>query len=113
MIKVTVDEAAAFDMLSILEIKGYKSDPSLQQYEKALDDLINQLGYFKVLDVIRSNEYKELVKANRQVFDYVDVMSSGDCICGLVVHEANMQRYALKKQLQAKFFNKELNEEKI
>lgn len=110
MIKVTLDEAAAFDMLSILDIKFIRTD---SQYIDMLNDLINSIGYQLVIDILGCSEYKALATANRKIFKYVDQLNAGKDMSALVVHQANMERYTAKKAIQTKFFSNELTEVKI
>lgn len=110
MINVQVDEAAAFDMLSILDNKFLRTDC---QYIDALNNLINTIGYQEVISILGSNEYKELAAANRKVFKYVDQLNAGKDMSALIVHQANMERYTAKKAIQAKFFSSELTEVKV
>lgn len=113
LIKVEVDEAAAFDMLSILEIKSKKTENSNLQFINALNSIVLQLGLHKTNTVLESDLYKELLKANKLVFNYVDLLNDGYYIPGLIVHLANMRRYSIKTKIQKMYFSSGLSEEKI
>lgn len=113
MIKVRVDEAAAFDMLSILQIKANKSEKSSDQFQEALNDLILEIGLNKVNQVLNSELYKDLVNANMIVFKYIDILNSNKDLSAIIVHLANTERYNIKRSIQEKFFNTNLAEEKL
>lgn len=105
MIRLLVDEAYAFDYLSILKVKHEKNENS--DSEKALIDcslnLCVELGVDVTLDVLGSNEYENLLEANRKTFDAVEKARYGK-ISAKKVDDCNMERYNAKKALQAKFF---------
>lgn len=114
MINVKVDEAAAFDMLSILEIKSKKSNLSSEQYVTALNNLVYEIGSNKFNKVKESDLYIQLLNANRKVFEYVDILNEGTYfLSASTVHSANMERYRIKNKLQKEFFSSDLTEEKL
>jgi hypothetical protein len=114
MINIMIDEAAAFDMLSILQLKTHKNDTSFNSYKMFLDDLYCELGQEVVSIILASVEYADLFKANQEVFSLIDevVNEPIETIKAKYVHNANMKRFYAKKALQEKFFNTELTEQK-
>lgn len=101
MITILVDEAYAFDYLSILVVK--KSD----LYNTIYEHLSSQIKSFDL--ILDSEEYKNMIKANQLVFDCVDRARYGS-ISAKELDDANMQRHYAKQQLQLKFFNNSLTE---
>lgn len=117
MIKISVDEAYAFDMLSILQIKAGKSDKDLYNYAGFLRDIYKELPKNVVNAVLASNEYTVMIEANQAVFDLVERVVTEqayavpeDWVAALTVHNANMKRFYAKKALQEKFFEENLTE---
>lgn len=112
MIKITVDEAYAFDYYSILEIKKEnKSDVSklVKIIEK---DLIDSIGYEKFTLIKNSYEYKNLYLSNKETFEAVD-KAKNDGVKASYVDKCNYQRMICKKELQKKFFSEDLTEQKV
>ena len=67
MIPFQTEEAACFDVLSILEIKLDKFPDSKvvrDNYYRTYDDLENLLGQQKFRDIISSFEYEDLKNVN-------------------------------------------------
>jgi hypothetical protein len=112
MLKIEVDEAYAFDMLAVLEIKCCRSGTDAMNFAQFLDVIEQQLGVEPTRRIIHSAEYNQLVNANRVVFDMIEQICAGQKLDALAVHEANMGRFVGKKALQAKFFGVELTERK-
>ncbi len=112
MIKISLDEASAFDMLSILNLK-LKSDEGLVNYNNMSKEIINSIGVTMYNDIRFSDEYTALYDANKKVFELVDQMNAGSDLSAIFVHKCNMQRYTAKKNLQHKFFSNSLTERKI
>lgn len=112
MIKITVDEAYAFDFYSILELKynnGYISQSSLDQTR---EDLYNGIGTELTHKILRSTEYENLKHANLLTFEAVDKAKT-DEVTASYVDKCNYERMLAKKNLQASFFRSELSETKI
>jgi hypothetical protein len=109
MIKISVDEAAAFDMLAIVALKK-NSDKA---FMKLLSEIVDGISINKCDSILKSTEYRNLVDANKKVFDLVDQMNSGNDLSAIDVHNHNMKRYIAKTELQKKFFNSELEERKV
>ena len=72
MISIEVDEAYAFDYLSILQVKKQKFYLSNDAWHKCYMHLQNQFDPEKWLLMINSDEYKNMIKANELTFDAVD-----------------------------------------
>jgi hypothetical protein len=119
MISIRVDEAYAFDMLAILQIKSTKSAQSLEDYEEFLEQINNDLGCWTANLVLQSEEYKTLLEANQKVFDLIERVVKeqefaipDDWVTAFTVHNANMERFYAKKALQKRFFKNNLTEHK-
>jgi len=111
MINLNVDEAYAFDYLSILEIKKEKSSDDKQWLDCWLY-LQNQFESEKWLSIINSEEYKNMIKANLLTFDAVDKAKNNE-VTAQHVDYCNYQRHAAKQNFQKKFFTSDLSELKI
>lgn len=113
MINLLVDEAYAFDYLSILEVKkNLIADIQKQQvFETCKIFLSNQLESFD--SIYSSKEYKELYNINKKTFDLVDLARNNGNVTAKQVDDANMERFYRKRDLQSKFFRSPLVESKI
>jgi len=112
MINLLVDEAYAFDYLSILEVKKQKSSNNNLTWLNCLSHLQNQFELEKWLSMIHSEEYKNMVKANLLTFEAVD-KAKNDEVTARYVDHCNYQRHIAKENFQKKFFNTNLSELKI
>ena len=112
MINILVDEAYAFDYLSILEVKKKKSDSSIEAWQKCYIHLQKQFDSEKWLSMIYSEEYKNMIKANELTFDAVDKAKNNE-VTAQHVDYCNYQRHAAKQNFQKKFFTSDLSELKI
>jgi hypothetical protein len=112
MIKLTVDEAYAFDYYSILELKFKNSFISEDILNITKNDLINDLGEILVNEILNSNEYKNLLESNQITFNAVD-KAKEDLVAASYVDKCNYNRMLSKKALQNKFFTTKLSETKI
>ena len=101
MVKISVDEAYAFDYYSILCIK-----------KEIKEDIINHIGAELFNKIINSNEYINLYVSNKKTFDAVDKAKNDDVLASYV-DKCNYLRMVNKKYLQTKFFLNELVESKI
>jgi hypothetical protein len=116
MLKISLDEAYVFDLLSIYQVKidkshGHKRD-ALKKSEKIItDEIISQIGNDLYNEIILSKEYDELKQSNRNVFDLVD--RANETELSKLTADANYDRYEKKMMLQSKFFQEKLNEVKI
>jgi hypothetical protein len=113
MVKISLDEAFVFDMLAIMDVKIQKMpvENTLHLRQKLFQELCEQIGHGLVLEVIESEEYLFLIETNSKTFDLVDKARNGN---GLAkeTDDANMLRHHYKKEIQKKFFNSILMEEK-
>jgi hypothetical protein len=112
MIKITVDEAYAFDYYSILHLKYNNGYLPLGTLETAKNDLIENLGVEIVETILSSPEYNDVYEANKLTFDAVD-KAKDDSVPASYVDKCNYKRMLAKKELQSKFFNTNLSEIKI
>jgi len=112
MIKITVDEAYAFDYYSILHLKYNNGYLPLETLQIAKNDLIENLGVEFVETILSSPKYKDVYEANKLTFDAVD-KAKDDSVPASYVDKCNYQRMLAKKELQLKFFNTNLSEIKI
>ena len=111
MITIIVDEAYAFDYLSILDIKKNLNLNCAKNWENCLDHLKNQIGENLIEKIINSQEYKNMLEANKITFDAVEKARYGS-ILAKEVDDANMLRHKRKLELQARFFDNKLMEYK-
>jgi hypothetical protein len=112
MINLLVDEAYAFDYLSILEVKKGKSFNNNQAWLNCWSHLQKQFEPEKWLSMIYSEEYRSLLKVNALTFDAVDKAKTNQ-VSAKYVDDCNYQRYLAKQNFQNKFFKSNLSEIKI
>jgi hypothetical protein len=119
MVTISVDEAYALDILSIYEVKirnctdQKKIENSKSAYTILYKELSNRFGFEKMQQIIQSNEYKDLYKANEDTFYLVDkIRSSNEISVGKDIDNANMERFFCKQRIQSKFFDGQLLEVK-
>lgn len=112
MINLQVDEAYAFDYLSILEVKKTKTSHSHYVWSECYTFLKNQFSEEDWFLMINSQEYRKMIEANMLTFDAVD-KAKNNKITAKEVDYCNFQRHTAKQNFQKKFFNKDLREEKI
>jgi hypothetical protein len=112
MISLNVDEAYAFDYLSILEVKKQKSSSAIEAWSKCYFNLQTQFDSEKWFLMINSEEYKNMVKANELTFDAVDKAKNNE-VTAQYVDYCNYQRHTAKENFQKKFFASNLSELKI
>lgn len=114
MIKISIDEAAAFDILSILEVKTSKNhDKKFRNlYLKLLKEIKDQIGNLKTNEILKSKDYQDLLRANENVFELVD-LAKKNRVSAKDMDLANYKRFVLKTAIQQKYFNKNLTETKI
>ena len=114
MITILVDEAYAFDYLSILFVKYNCTNNGkvFDQYVQCEKHLISQIGTNKFFEILQSNEYEDLVDANKETFDFVDLAKTDSCKAS-DVDRANFKRCEARKKLQEKFFGNTTTEVKF
>ena len=108
---MTVDEAYVFDYYSILQIKFENKTIQKSNLDLVRQDLISQIGEQIFVRVISSDEYLQLLKANKDTFNAVDKAKT-DEVPASYVDKCNYQRMLAKKELQEKFFSSPLSEAK-
>jgi len=116
MIKISLDEAYVYDILSIYAVKienseGEKKEKSLESFNKLSEEIQNQIGITKHHSIINSSAYFDLKQANKEVFDLVD--RAGETYLSKLTADANYKRYTKKVELQNKFFDNQITEVKI
>ena len=111
MINLSVDEAYAFDYLSILHVKKNINNNIEPGWKNCFLHIQNQIGSSKMEQIIHSKEYQNMIEANQITFDAVEKARYGN-ITAKEVDEANMLRYKRKLELQSKFFDNKLIETK-
>lgn len=116
MIKISLDEAYVFDILSIYEVKvskfsGQKLQTTLESMSNLISEIKHQIGEELYDKIIVSKVYSGLLEANRNVFDLVDEASKSDGLAKMV-DQANHERYIYKSNLQNEFFSTNITEVK-
>jgi hypothetical protein len=112
MIKITVDEAYAFDYYSILELKNQNGTRIDHLINLIKSDLIEQIGMEKFNLIIESEEYLRLYTSNKKTFEAVDKAKTDEVLASYV-DECNYIRMIYKRELQNKFFSGSLSEIKL
>jgi hypothetical protein len=112
MINLRVDEAYAFDYLSILDIKKEFNEFSKENWIKCYNDIESQISKNKMEKIISSLEYLNLLEANILTFNLVNKAKT-NLVTAKEVHKANDLRYKRKLELQTKFFDNKLSESKF
>jgi hypothetical protein len=112
MINILVDEAYAFDYLSILEVKKQKSSSATEAWSKCYINLQIQFDSEKWFSMINSQEYKNMITANELTFNAVDKAKNNE-VTAQHVDYCNYQRHIAKQKFQEKFFMCDLSELKI
>src|SRR6056297_1224069 len=104
MIKIAVDEAYAFDMLSILEVKLEESynTQNLRNFQEFAERIEDQIGVL-LEEILASDEYNILLKSNMEIFNAVN-MAKKDIIKASQVDNLNYERWKAKNRLQERFF---------
>jgi hypothetical protein len=114
--KVTLPEAYIFDILSIYEVKYIKAKEDkpmhLNNFNGLLLEIEQQVGKELLNNIIHSKEYEDLLKANTETFNLVDLVKTNPCL-GREVDSSNYKRFLAKKSLQKKFFTNDYSELKI
>ena len=113
MVTIEVDEAFAFDFLSIAKVKvNKKLNGANEQFIFHRDNLQFQVG-IKFSDIVESEEYSNLVRLNEKIYDKLEIVRKNpNVILASEIDELNTERYNTKKKLQFKFFNEDVKEVK-
>lgn len=119
MLKISLDEGAVFDMLSILEVKSKKSFSDKEKEKKVFSALKTmffevgeQIGIEKTDLILNSPEYKTLVDVNDEYFWIVDLSAQNKC-SAKDNFDCNMKRFRAKTALQQKWFGTSVLEQKL
>lgn len=112
MINLKVDEAYAFDYLSILDIKKNLNKDCYNAWQKCFDYIQEQIDKNKMNEIIGSIEYKNMTDTNKLTFDAVEKARYSKGITAKEVDDINMVRHKRKLELQKKFFDNILTEYK-
>jgi hypothetical protein len=117
MLKISLDEAYVFDLLSIYHVKlentsnKIKYNSILNSFNNLSEEIRSQIGSTLFKTIMESDEYIQLKISNQKVFKLVD--RAGESELSKITAEANYERYIKKNKLQNKFFKNELTEIKI
>jgi hypothetical protein len=114
MLKISLDEAYVFDMLSVFEVKikkleGEKLTKTNEKYSEMINEVVDQIGFRKYEEIISSSEFKDMISANELVFNLVDESKNDDGLAK-ITDQANFERHLKKIALQKKFFMNDLTE---
>lgn len=108
MIKISIDEASGFDILSIYDVKINKSEneEKVKKNRELFSLLYQELSAYipRIADIIESEEYKNLYIANSETFDMV-ALAKEDKVLASDVDRSNHKRYIAKMKLQQKHFS--------
>jgi len=110
MIEIEIDEAYAYDYLSILALKGvvFPSDQNDKNLFKCVKKVQVQVGLKKHGEIVLSKEYMDLTKANENILHAIEVIrghrKTGETFSAKDVDDMNLTRYYSKQRLQEKFF---------
>jgi hypothetical protein len=119
MIKITVDESQAFDMLVGLNVKISNSPKDkfkqfTENFKSLALEIREQIGELLYYKIISSEEYNNLYRANFDTFCLVELgMDSEPETLARKTADMNLKRFQCKKKLQNVFFNNDLKEIKI
>lgn len=103
MLNLPVDPSYAFDYLSILYLKE-EINPSLVSFRIHCEECLKaQLDSKLWQEIMISQEFKNLMNANREVFAIVELARYGQT-SAKEVDNKNMLRFYAKQNLQNKFF---------
>jgi hypothetical protein len=116
MLKISLDEAYVFDMLSVFDVKlkklsGEKHDITVEKSKFLIQEVIDQIGQAKYNEIISSVEYLKMIEANQNIFELID-KSKNDTGLAKITDDANYARHIFKVALQNKFFEADLTEVK-
>lgn len=105
MISILVDEGYAYDYLAILNVKykKFNNEKTLHARNLCNEHLLGQIPEDKHIDILNSEEFKNLFNVNFETFNAVEKARYGE-ISAKQVDDLNMKRYYCKVALQNKFF---------
>lgn len=104
-VNIQVDFGYAFDFLSIYEVKINKVNTvqNVKNFTETYHYLKEQIDERKFFEVMDSKEYADLLKANEELFDLVD-LAKKDAVKASVVDAGVYKRFLAKRALLEKFF---------
>jgi hypothetical protein len=116
MLKISLDEAYVFDMLSVFDVKiknldGEKLAKTIEKMSDMIEEVIEQISKEKYDKIVSSIEYKKIIEANQRIFNLVD-QSKDDIGLAKILDDANYDRHITKIAFQKRFFDSELTEVK-
>jgi hypothetical protein len=117
MIKISIDESSAFDILSIYQLKISNSETEEKRmlnesnFTDLYTELSRQLSTDLLTSILTSDEYKNLLAANLETFLVVDKAKTDEVLAS-EVDKKNYKRFICKKNLQVRFFKNDLSETK-
>lgn len=105
MITILVDEGYAYDYLAILAVKHkiFNNEKTLTARNLCNEHILTQVSEDRHIEIIQSEEFKNLFDANFETFEAVEEARYGK-ISAKEVDDLNMKRYHCKVALQNKFF---------
>lgn len=117
-IKLFHDAAFVYDFLSISQVKFEKNkndENACKTFQVLNEDIASQIGYEQHDKIIDSEEYLNLLKINKEIYEKIDQLKSigekaGDAI---YIDIKNYQRWIAKNNLQKVWFNQQLTEQKF
>ncbi len=112
MITISVDEAYAFDFLSILEVKRVYLPNTNSLYELYCREIKAQTEETLFSTILASEDYKELVCINRKIYDNLELLRAGKDVAASIIDNLNSDRYRLKTSIQLTYFNSNVSETK-
>lgn len=113
MINLLVDEAYAFDFISVLDIKKTNSSKDQENFNITCDYIRSQIGHELFDLIINSDVYHLMININKKIYDLIDdIRILHKQMDAKIVDDINTQRFFLKRKLQEQFFNDNLTESK-
>lgn len=101
MIKVSVDEALAFDMLSVLYVKARAGLPVMDQIKALSQEISAQVPVAGMVEM--SDEFTGLMDANEGNFQAVE-LANDNAISSRELQQWNKKRVDARRKLQQKFW---------
>ncbi len=110
MLKVSLDEGYAFDILSIYYVKALYADTperrliSMKALKTMRAELEMQIGTEKLESILDSFYFKDLIDANKDTFNLVEEVRKSEEGLAKKLDTSNLRRYYCKVRLQEHFF---------
>lgn len=114
MIKISIDVAVAYDMLSILSVKSQVRPEVRPDWDRLIAEIVEQVGQEKH-DQIMAEFYPVLWAMNSAIFNRTDdLKKTDDPIDAREIDSLNLERGRVKRTLQSQFFPENaLTEQKL